>query len=90
MKARVQLGDLAPGDVQVEVYYGPMDTGGELNDDAQTASMVCGGGEEGSQEYLYRADISFRTTGKLGFAVRILPQHGLLEHPMDLGLVAWG
>ena len=88
VQARIKLGDLLPEDVRVGICYGPLDTQGELKD-SLSETMSCEK-ELGSGEYLYRGEISFRQTGKLGFAVRILPEHPLLIHPMDMGLVEWG
>jgi len=88
VQSRVQLGGLAPGDVRVEICYGPMDVQGELK--ASRAETMACHEELGKGEYLYQGEISFRQTGQLGFAVRVMPDHALLVHPMDMGLVAWG
>jgi len=84
----VRLGELRPEDVRVDICFGPLDTQGDLVE-SRSETMSCDK-DLGGSEYLYRGRIAFRQTGKLGFAVRVMPEHELLVHPMDMGLVVWG
>ena len=88
VQARVQMGQLGPEDICVDLYYGPMDADGELIK-ALTEPMTTDGpaGENGQ---VYRATVPFRESGRFGFALRIMPRHALLVHPTDMGLVVWG
>ena len=86
--AQIALGGLRPEDVRVELYYGPMDANDELTE-THTETMTCDSRADDGR-CLFRGLIPFRHTGKLGYAVRILPRHPLLVHPVDTGLVVWG
>jgi starch phosphorylase len=88
VQARVLLGRLGPEDVCVDLYYGPMDADGELIK-ALTEPMTTDGppGEDGQ---VYRATVPFRESGRFGFALRVMPRHSLMAHPVDMGLVVWG
>ncbi len=88
IQARIGLGQLEPGDVSVDLYYGPMDGDGDLVS-ALTESMALDGasGEDG---HVYRVTVPFKESGKFGFMLRIMPEHPLLVHSADMGLVVWG
>jgi len=88
IQARIGLGQLEPGDVSVDLYYGPMDADGDLVR-ALTEPMAADGasGEDG---HVYRATVPFKESGKFGFMLRIMPKHPLLVHSADMGLVVWG
>ena len=88
IRARIGLGQLEPGDVSVDLYYGPMDADGDLVR-ALTEPMATDGasGEDG---HVYRATVPFKESGKFGFLLRVMPKHPLLVHSADMGLVVWG
>lgn len=88
VEAKIDLGNLRPEDIRVDLYFGFLNTDGDLVE-RNVVPMVyeTGGREDG---YLYRGSIPCNQTGKMGFAVRILPKHPLLVHPADMGLVLWG
>jgi len=86
--ARVRLGTLRPEDVEVELYYGPLGPQDEI-EHAATEKMHCVSNAD-EVPAMFKGTLSFQETGKLGYAVRILPKHALLVHPVDMGLVIWG
>ena len=86
--AHIALGGLQPEDVQVGLYYGPLNADEELTE--THTEVMRFESKIDDNKCLFRGTIPFRHTGKLGFAVRILPRHPLLVHPIDMGLVAWG
>lgn len=87
IKARVRLGTLTPDDVSVQIYHGLMDSLGTIPE-PHTTQMAPHGQDDGA--YLYQGEFSCHQTGKLGYMVRILPQHPLLFSPFHPGLVTWG
>jgi starch phosphorylase len=88
IQARIGLGQLEPGDVSVDLYYGPMDGDGDLVR-ALTEPMATDGAS-GEGGHVYRATVPFKESGKFGFMLRIMPKHPLLVHSADMGLVVWG
>ncbi|MBO0836802.1 MAG: DUF3417 domain-containing protein, partial [Actinobacteria bacterium] len=86
VRASVALGDLAPGDVRVELVYGRADDADELIDPAVTVLRLdAGPGPGGVARYVGSAKLG--QPGPFGYTVRVLPEHRLLSSPAELGLV---
>ena len=83
---RARLGSLSADDVAVEVYYGPLDKAGEIHDGAIAAARHEGRDGDGD---VFRAEIPCRTTGRYGFAARILPRHPDLVNALTPLLLTW-
>jgi starch phosphorylase len=84
--ARVALGGLAPEEVRVELYCGPISSTGEI-DQARTVEMTPAQGDKGVYEY--RGELECTLSGRQGYTVRVLPKHPGLTHPYLPGLVRW-
>ena len=86
--ATVRLGRLTPEDVTVQLYYGPQDAGGTM----LTTDTVTMEDQEGNGDgvYRYKGAIPCRTSGRYGFAVRVLPRHEDLVTPFLPGKIRWG
>ncbi|MBI5016551.1 MAG: alpha-glucan family phosphorylase [Deltaproteobacteria bacterium] len=87
VRARVQLNGLDPRDVQVEVYYGPLDPFGGLSDPKRRPMRYETSRDRGVQEFV--GEIPCEKSGQYGYAVRVLPHHPNLVDPWDMGLVVW-
>ena len=85
LRALVELGGLAPGDVQVQAAYGRVDES-DLLHDATLVPMTSVETAEGPQRY--ETTVPLERTGAFGYTVRVLPHHALLAGPAELGLVA--
>ncbi len=85
--AEVELGDLTPDDVEVQLYYGKVDAGAEGSKSFVTMSHVVK--KVKSSKYIYRGEIECRDTGQFGFTLRILPKHPMLINPFELDLIKW-
>ncbi len=88
IEADVHLGELAPDDVVVEVYGGPVDPAGRFLD-----RFVCAMGVAGTlteHVYRYRKELRFEEAGHIGLTVRIIPNHPNPESRHAMGLVVWG
>jgi glycogen phosphorylase len=87
VKATVKLGDLTPEDVQVEVFYGPIDEKQNLH---ATRSVIMQPEKESkSGKVTFNGAIPCVMTGNHGFTVRILPNHPNLAHRFETNLVIW-
>ncbi|HPN38059.1 MAG TPA: alpha-glucan family phosphorylase, partial [Melioribacteraceae bacterium] len=86
--AKVNLGDLLPKDVEVQIYYGKVDDQNKPYANAYV-NMNCKGQNNGDNTYDYKGEIPCATTGNFGFTIRILPKHPILINPFELGLIKW-
>jgi glycogen phosphorylase len=91
VEAQIRLGSLEPEDVKVQLYYGQIDAGGEIllpriveMDSATLADGTTDG------VYTFAGSLSFNSSGKHGFTVRVLPSHPEQVNPFETGLIQWG
>ncbi len=87
VRARIQLGDVKPDDVAVELYHGRIDTHGQLVE-GSSELMTCGDHVENGT-YWYHGHIPCLRSGQHGYAVRMVPRHSDLTHRYDTGLIRW-
>jgi starch phosphorylase len=88
VRAHVHLGQLTPGDVTVELYSGRL--GPEREIKAPETTTMQYRESMGDGRYLFVGAILCRTSGRLGYALRVLPRHSDLMRPVDAGLILWG
>jgi len=88
VSAEVELGDLAPKDVEVQIYFGKVDDQNKPYANSYV-SMNCVQQIEGDNTHLYKGEIPCSSTGNFGFTIRILPKHPILINPFELGLIKW-
>ncbi|MFL5244204.1 MAG: alpha-glucan family phosphorylase [Gemmataceae bacterium] len=89
IKAKVSLGPLKPDDVQVQLFYGLVDSLGEIPA-PQTALMSTNGRPSNEEPWQFAGSIACRSSGQHGFAIRVLPKHEDLGSALVPGLVCWG
>ncbi|GDY31902.1 alpha-glucan family phosphorylase [Gandjariella thermophila] len=80
VRAQVDLAGLDPSDVDVQAVVGKVAESGELHDVVTTSMAEDGHGG-------YAVELPLPHAGSLGYTVRVLPQHGLLATPAELGKV---
>jgi starch phosphorylase len=88
VQARLYLGELNPTDVAVELYHGRLNAEGQIVD-GQAAPMLIAQ-SKGKGKYVFAGAIACETSGRHGYALRILPRHADLGNPFEMGLVLWG
>ena len=88
VKAAVNLVQLSPRDVEVQLFYGLVDSMGDIPH-PQTVVMTHNGTPAGTS-WLFQGTIPCRASGQHRFLVRVLPKHGDLANPFEPGLVCWG
>lgn len=85
-KARVVLGNLAPEDIQVELYLGQRGTLGDIvKEDA--IDMTCTGKD--GDAYLYEVSMSPLNSGRQDYALRILPFNTNIPHVLTPLFIRW-
>jgi starch phosphorylase len=87
VRARIDLGQLTPEDVSVELYYGSLNARGEI-ENPKVALMKPSDKPKGTV-YEFIGVNKLETSGRLGHTVRILPRHEDLDNPYKLGLILW-
>ena len=87
VEAMVDLPNVKPADVTVQLYFGPTTAAGSI-EQPQTMSMTHTG-ETAPDRHVYVGNIECRTSGRQGFAVRILPGATDLATPFEPGLIVW-
>ena len=88
VSALVKLGGIRPDDISVELYHGPVDSGGNItNGSAFRMDHKEASGQDG--EHWFTGCMACRATGRHGVAVRILPRHPDLANPHELPLILW-
>ena len=87
VRVSVALGSLTPADVCVEVVYGRAGDADEIIDPVRSPLHLDGDvSPDGVARYTGSAELG--EPGPFGYTVRVLPRHGLLSGPAELGLVA--
>ncbi|MFP4070406.1 MAG: alpha-glucan family phosphorylase [Desulfovibrionales bacterium] len=88
VRAEVLLNGLERGDVQAEIYSGPVDYEGNFS--SRTTDLMQPTDTTGDGWHVFEGVTSPDQTGRYGFTVRLLPHHPLLLDPHSLGLIHWG
>jgi starch phosphorylase len=87
VSAAIDLGELSPEDVVVELYYGPTAGAHELAHGAIVRMKV--EVEESTGRYRYAGAIPTRESGAHAYAVRVMPYSAAMSHPYETSLVRW-
>jgi starch phosphorylase len=88
VEASVVLGSLAPEDVQVQLYYGPITPSGDIGSNGTAVDMLPVS-PNGNGEYKFAAKIAYDDSGARGISVRALPHNPLLMTPFLPGIITW-
>ncbi len=86
VRALVELGDLAPDDVAVELVHGRPRAGEELGE-TDTLPLTLESHDLG-RPAVYTGAVRFDRAGAFGYTVRVVPRNALLASDAELGLVA--
>ncbi len=81
----VALGDLHPGDVEVQLVHGRVDAEDVLRDTAVAPLRLVESYDGG--RHRYDGEAALARSGPFGYTVRVVPQHPLLVAPAELGVV---
>jgi starch phosphorylase len=85
--ATLALGDLTASDVAVELYYGSLDTEGQLFNGRilpmeQTDFLD-------DNRVRYRIAMPCEHSGMVGYTLRVLPAHPMLDDALSMDLLKW-
>ena len=82
----VDLGSLAPADVEVQLIHGRVAQHDQLQTTSTTV-LTCD--DPDARPATYTGTMTCTTPGRYGFTVRAIPSHLDLPTPVDLGIVTW-
>jgi starch phosphorylase len=88
VRARVRLGGLSESDVQAELALGQIGSDGELVNPVFHSMQPVGAAEGGVVEFEAH-NIACQAGGRVGYTVRVLPDHLELANNFRPNLVAW-
>jgi len=84
--SHVSLGGLQPDEVEVEVYYGPVDSENRIVESRSESMSPVSKVSEGT--YLYKQEVTCTATGRYGFSARVMPRGNEWKHVMP-GYITW-
>ncbi len=85
--AVLDLGQLQPNDVLLELYVGPIDDDGQLSKGQAIPMELVG--PAGEKKFKYAVDLPCSQSGMTGYTVRVMPRHEKIVNPRDLGMIRW-
>jgi len=80
----VQIGELAPDEVEVQAVFGRVDEDDQLRSASIATLEHLGVDEIGRNRY--EGVIDLEQSGPFGYTVRAVPKHRMLSSPAELGL----
>ena len=86
VRAYVELGDLVPDDVKVELVHGHLGAGDQLTG-IRRLRLDLESHDLGAPA-TFHGTVRLDRSGSFGYTVRIVPNHALLATPAELGLLA--
>lgn len=87
VRAMLELGQLQPTDISVELYHGTLNATGNI--EAPKFSLMKPDGAPKSTQHEFSGTITLQTSGRLGHTIRVLPHNENLDNPYKLGLILW-
>jgi glycogen phosphorylase len=88
VQAQVHLGSLNPTDVAVQLFYGKLNAEGLIVKGNAIPMLIAQ--SKGKGKYIFAGAITCTTSGRHGYALRIIPHHEDMGSPFEMGLILWG
>ena len=88
VRCQVKLGSIDPSDVVVELYQGPVDSDGNIQNGTAVPMEYVGAAKE-EHCSIFNGLIPCQHTGLCGFAVRVMPSNPFLSNKYETGLIRW-
>ena len=86
VKVRVHLANLKAADVIVQAFYGQLVSDGDLSQgDIVDLQLIKQEGHVAE----FKGGVALASSGKMGLAVRVMPSHPDLVHPLLTGHITW-
>jgi starch phosphorylase len=88
VQVQVDLGELTPDDVEVQLVTGLVDSFGEIAHPSPVPLTPVG--PLNGKPITYAGKIICQASGRYGYGVRVLPKHRALPNLFEPGLIHWG
>jgi starch phosphorylase len=88
VEAMLDLPDLDPKDLSVQLYTGPINASGQIENPIVVGMQYTR--QTAPNRHLFSGTIDCRTSGRQGFALRVVPGSADLATPYEPGLIYWG
>ena len=86
VEATLRLGEIQPKDVLVQLYHGRLNSKGEIVEGEPSELKYTRAIKD---THLFEGAIECRSTGRYGFALRVLPNHPSMASPFEPKLIYW-
>jgi starch phosphorylase len=86
---RVNLGEIAPDDVTVQIVSGQLNSQEQFLDFAPTTAILNGTPRNDKGESTYVGEVMCRESGRLGITARVVPCNSDLLHTCKPKLISW-
>jgi starch phosphorylase len=83
----VDLGEVRPEDISVELYHGSLDEDGQRSDGQALPMEQIGTPRD--RRAKYTVDMACTRSGRAGYTVRVLPHHDRLPDARDMAMIRW-
>ena len=87
VEAMVDLPGISPDELNVELYTGPVSAQGEI--ERPQSLRMSHSRSMAPDRHVFVGQIACRTSGRQGFAIRILPGYKDLASPFEPGMIIW-
>jgi starch phosphorylase len=87
VEALLDLADIDPKDVQVQLYAGPINASGQI--ETATARPMKYFKQLAPGRHVFTGSIECGTSGRQGYAIRVLPGYPDMVSPFEPGLITW-
>ena len=85
--ATVTLGEVSPDVVKIQAYTGEVDNDGRIIDG--TSTTLTHASSNGDGVHVFTGQVSPATSGRYGFAVRVVPGGAMFDDIVEPGLIRW-
>ena len=89
VKMQVDLGEIRPEDVSVQVVSGHLDSQERFRDFSPAPAQLNGSPEGAQGVYSYNAEVVCTESGRFGITARVVPQNEHLLHVCRPKLISW-
>jgi glycogen phosphorylase len=87
VEALIDLPDIDPKEIAVELYAGPISATGQIG--APKVMRMAHSKQIGGPRHVFSGQIECRSSGRQGFAVRVVPGNPDMATSFEPGLIAW-
>jgi len=87
VEALIDLPNIKPDEVTVQLYCGPTSAAGNI--ESPQSLVMQHAKEMAPDRHMFIGKIDCRTSGRQGFAIRVLPGNPDLATPFEPGLIVW-